>query len=156
MEQITAVESIAGVIQLAVAPVFLLAGIAGFLNVLSIRLGRIVDRTRVVEGRLSREPHAEHKPLLERETTALWRRVRLVNWAIRLCVAAALAVCLVIVSLFLGELAALNLSVLIAVLFVCAMLLLILGLILFMFEVTISTRRMREGLNLVIQEQGNE
>ena len=44
----SAVENIAVVIQLAVAPVFLLAGIAGMLNVLSVRLGRVVDRARVV------------------------------------------------------------------------------------------------------------
>ena len=41
-----AVETIAGVIQLSVAPVFLLAGIAGMLNVLSVRLGRVVDRAQ--------------------------------------------------------------------------------------------------------------
>ena len=52
MEPISSVETIATVIQLAVAPVFLLAGIAGLLNVLSIRLGRVVDRVRVVETRL--------------------------------------------------------------------------------------------------------
>ena len=39
------IQSIASVIQLAVAPVFLLAGIAGLLGVLSTRLGRIIDRT---------------------------------------------------------------------------------------------------------------
>lgn len=44
MDQLTSIETIATVIQLAVAPVFLLAGIAGLLNVLSIRLGRVVDR----------------------------------------------------------------------------------------------------------------
>ena len=156
MESIAAIEAVAGIIQVAVAPVFLLAGIAGFLNVISIRLGRIVDRTRVVESRISREPHPEHRSLLERETTGLWRRVRLVNWAIRLCVASALAVCLVIMSLFLAEMSGLNLSALIATLFIGAMLLLISGLILFMVEVTISTSRMREGLSLVMQEQHDE
>lgn len=152
MEPITAVENIAGVIQLAVAPVFLLAGISGFLNVLSHRLGRIVDRTRVVEGRALNDRHAHQREQLEMESTALWRRVRLINWAIRLCVAAALMVCGVIVSLFFGELAMLNLSLTVTVLFVSAMLLLIAGLIMFMLEVTISTRRMRAGIRLVPQD----
>ena len=51
-----AVENIAVVIQLSVTPVFLLAGIAGMLNVLSIRLGRVIDRARIVEARLMSEP----------------------------------------------------------------------------------------------------
>ena len=41
-------SDLAQIISLAVAPVFLLAGIAGFLNVMSGRLGRIIDRARVV------------------------------------------------------------------------------------------------------------
>jgi Protein of unknown function (DUF2721). len=47
------VSDIAHVIQLSVAPVFLLAGISGFLSVLSIRLSRIVDRARLLEDRLA-------------------------------------------------------------------------------------------------------
>jgi len=43
------IHAIAEVIQLAVAPVFLLTGIAGFLSVLSHQLSRVVDRTRVVK-----------------------------------------------------------------------------------------------------------
>jgi len=74
-----AVENIAVVIQLSVAPVFLLAGIAGMLNVLSIRLGRIVDRARIVEARLMAEPQSGHTSTLQEETTGLWKRIRLVN-----------------------------------------------------------------------------
>ena len=46
--QAAPVIEISQVITLAVAPVFLLAGIAGFLTVLSHRLSRVVDRTRQV------------------------------------------------------------------------------------------------------------
>jgi hypothetical protein len=54
MEELTGIEALSSVIQLAVAPVFLLAGIAGLLNVLSVRLDRAVDRVRVVETALAR------------------------------------------------------------------------------------------------------
>jgi len=67
-----------------------------------------------------------------------------------------LLVCCVIVSLFLGELATLNLSVIIASLFVFAMCLLIVGLILFLFEVSISTRRIREGMSEIIQDESTQ
>ena len=46
------IEAVAEVIQLAVAPVFLLAGIAGLLGVFSTRLARIIDRARVIERRI--------------------------------------------------------------------------------------------------------
>jgi len=74
-----AVETIAGVIQLSVAPVFLLAGIAGMLNVLSVRLGRVVDRARVVEPRLVTETHTGHLATLQAEAAGLCKRIRLVN-----------------------------------------------------------------------------
>lgn len=156
MDTLNAVESIAGVIQLAVAPVFLLAGIAGMLNVLSIRLGRIVDRARVVESRLVIERNPARRDILQSETEALWSRIRLVNWSLRMFVSGALVVCLVIVSLFLAELIALALSAVIAALFISAMCLLITGLILFLFEVSISTRRIREGITEILQQDVEE
>ena len=153
MDQLTSIETIATVIQLAVAPVFLLAGIAGLLNVLSIRLGRVVDRVRVVETRLFKETHEDHRELLQSETNSLWNRIRLVDWSIRTFVAGALLVCLVIVALFLSELSYLNLSAAIVFLFVSAMLLVIVGLLLFLFEVSVSTNSIREGIDSMIKEE---
>jgi hypothetical protein len=116
------------------------------LNVLSIRLGRIVDRARIVEARLMAEPQSGHTSTLQEETTGLWKRIRLVNWSLRLFVCAALLVCLVIVTLFLAELARMNLSDAIAAQFICAMTLMIGGLLLFLFEVSVSTSRIRRGI----------
>ncbi|MGA0856037.1 MAG: DUF2721 domain-containing protein, partial [Burkholderiaceae bacterium] len=39
-------------IQLAVAPVFLLTGVAGMLNALGTRLARVIDRARQLQNRL--------------------------------------------------------------------------------------------------------
>ncbi len=60
---------------------------------LSIRLGRVVDRVRVVETRLFKEKHDEHRAMLQSETNSLWNRIRLVDWSIRTFVAGALIVC---------------------------------------------------------------
>ena len=46
------VASVAQVIQAAVAPVFLLAGVGTTLNVLASRIGRIIDSARAMEARL--------------------------------------------------------------------------------------------------------
>ena len=43
------VADIAELIKVAVAPVFLLTGIGSFINVLSIRIARLVDRARRLE-----------------------------------------------------------------------------------------------------------
>lgn len=156
METVNAIETMAGVIQLSVAPVFLLAGIAGMLNVLGIRLGRVVDRARVVEARLAIEKHSDHRSILQAETESLWKRIRLVNWSLRMFVSGALLVCLVIMTLFLGELTHIDLTSAIATLFIGAMCLLIFGLILFLFEVSISTRRIREGIVEVLHKDDDE
>ncbi len=46
------IANLAQVIQLAVAPVFLLAGVGTTLNALATRVGRIIDRARTMEDRL--------------------------------------------------------------------------------------------------------
>ena len=150
MEDIASIETIAGVISLAVAPVFLLAGIAGLLGVMSTRLGRITDRARVVERRIPDAVGPEQEQALNDEAASLWDRTRIINWAIRLCTLGALAVCLVIVALFVGELAAVNIAVAVAVLFVAAMLFVISGLVLFLREVGIATRNMRLGMEATL------
>jgi thiosulfate reductase cytochrome b subunit len=151
---VNSIQTIASVIQLAVAPVFLLAGIAGLLGVLSTRLGRIIDRTRVIERRVPLAKLDEQRTLLRTETTLLWRRIALINWAIRLCVSGALAVCLVIMSLFIGEFIAFNMAAAIAVLFVIAMLLIISGLVFLLREVSVATQHMREGMEVALAGGG--
>jgi hypothetical protein len=152
MEDIASIETIAGVISLAVAPVFLLAGIAGLLSVMSTRLGRITDRARVIEGRIPGAPDPEQAKVLYEEAASLWKRTRLINWAIRLCTLGALVVCLVIMTLFVGQLARFDIAIAVAVLFVAAMLFIISGLVLFVREVGIATRRMRLGVEAALSD----
>ena len=153
MEQIASAEALARVIQLAVAPVFLLAGIAGLLGVLSTRLGRIIDRARVVERRIPRAKRDDQRQLLHAETSSLWRRIDLINWAIRLCVTGALLICLVIVALFVGDLLpGYNISILVAALFVLAMIMIISGLVFLLREIHVATRQMRQGIEIALDD----
>lgn len=150
MDDIASIETISGVISLAVAPVFLLAGIAGLLGVMSTRLGRITDRARVIEGRIPAATGPEQEKILYEEAASLWKRTHLINWAIRLCTLGALTVCLVIMTLFVGELTRFDIAIAVAVLFVAAMLFIISGLVLFAREVGIATRRMRLGVEAAL------
>jgi hypothetical protein len=151
-EPMNSIETVAGVIELAVAPVFLLAGIAGLLGVLSTRLARIIDRARVTERRIPQAKSDAQRTLLHREAKVLWRRIALINWAIRLCIAGALAICLVIVALFVGAFVAINIAVAVAVLFVAAMVLIVAGLMYLLTEVGLSTRHMRAGMELALED----
>lgn len=152
MEHNASIDAIAQVIQLAVAPVFLLTGIAGILSVLSTRLGRITDRARLLERRMAQARTDEQRNVLNRETILLWRRIRMVNWAIRLSVGAALMICLVVGALFVGDYAVFDIGLFIAMLFVSAMVLMVAGLLLLLVEVSVSTRNMRLGLEHLLEE----
>ena len=146
------IHEIAQVIQLAVAPVFLLTGIAGFLSVLSHRLSRVVDRTRNVDRSIHEAVLADHQELLRMEAKVLGQRTQIINWAIRLSVGSALIICVVVMCLFIGDVALFKLGTFIAYLFVAAMILVILSLLLLLFEVSISTRNLQHGIEHLLVE----
>ena len=138
----TPISAIAHVIQLAIAPVFLISGMATLLSVLANRLGRIVDRARVLEAQLDTLDEAK-QPRAWEELMRLSTRARLVNFAITFATVCALLTCVTIQTLFLGTFLRINLSKLITVLFIAAMVSLLLGLIAFLREVITATRALR-------------
>lgn len=140
----TQIAAIAHTIQVAVAPVFLLTGVGAMLGVLSNRLARIVDRARTLEGELARAS-AARLPGLHMALGRQAQRARLTHWAIVLCIGCALLVSSVIVALFVGAFSRWDVSVLIAGLFVVAILSLISGLLCFLREVQLATRYLRIG-----------
>ncbi len=142
MNQITSVSAVAHIIQLAVAPVFLLAGIGSILNVLTARLGRVIDRARGLEAQLAETPSAQRAPMLAM-LHALDRRMAVAHWAISCCTASALFVCLVVAVLFLGDMTDRGSARLVAGMFIAAMALIVAGLSLFLIEVNIATRSVR-------------
>ncbi len=137
-----AIDAIAHNIQLAVAPVFLLTGIASILNVLTNRLGRVIDRARKLEGEIAGYDAAARTRALS-ELVFLGRRMAAAHWAIGLCTLSALMVCVVVAILFVGDVIPMKASAAVAPLFVLVMLLLIGGLVVFLYEVQIATRSVR-------------
>lgn len=147
-----AVTTIAQTIQLSVSPVFLLAGIGAVLNVISGRLGRVVDRARALEKLHPQSSGPEHDRHV-RELRLLDRRMSVVNSALFLCVSSAVAICAVVALLFVAELSNLHIGRLVAVIFILAMGLLTSGLILFMVEVHLSLQATRVRVELLEREQ---
>ncbi len=133
----THIGDIAHVIQLAVAPVFLLTAIAALITTLNGRLGRIVDRMRVVLDLTESLPE-NRSPEVKDELRRLSRRIRIMYFAIFSAVAAGLMVCLVVGGGFVGALLAIDLAKAIAVVFILAMCALIICLSLFLREIYLA------------------
>lgn len=140
----THLTGIADTIRLAVAPVFLLTGVAAVLGVLTNRLARIVDRARADEQSLETASEPDRARLYA-ELEVLSRRSRVVNLAISLTTLCALLVCSVIVLLFLGALLVIDVSAAVAILFIGAMVTFIAALLAFLREVYLATASLRFG-----------
>ena len=144
MQVDTHITDIAHIIQLAVAPVFLLSGVGVTLTVLTNRLSRIVDRARVLEERLAAAGKSA-KDSLHADLHTLARRARFINWAITLTTSCGLLVCLVIVALFVGYFLSVDLSQTIAMLFIVAMLAFVVAFVSFLREIFLATTSLRIG-----------
>jgi hypothetical protein len=135
---------VAHAIQLAVAPVFLLSGIGAMLVVMTNRLGRIIDRARVIEQRLenaSRDSVAGYNL----DLAVLSKRAKLISRAITLCTTTALLICIVIAVLFLNAFLRLDAAIPVSFLFITAMLTFFLGLVCFQREIYLATVNLRIG-----------
>lgn len=140
------VVSISHLIQLSVAPVFLLTGVGSILGVLAGRVGRIVDRARKLENELPQTPTPKHAEI-HVELRRLSRRAHLTYWAIALCTVCALLVCTMIALLFIGDFVTTSMAQIVALLFITAMLSLISGLLFFLREVYLAIRYLRLELD---------
>lgn len=139
------VESLARAIQLSVSPVFLLAGISGLLGVLTTRLSRVIDRLQVhrrERAALARDLGVapELPQPVQAELTLQRRRLRLAIRAITLATLSFLSVATLIMLLFVGVVARLNVSPLVAVLFMVAMGLLMAAVSVLVLEIRLGSR----------------
>jgi Protein of unknown function (DUF2721) len=145
VDQETGIAGIAHVIQLSVAPVFLLSGVSAMLGVLSARLGRIIDRARTLEVRAQNEADRAAQARQHAQLDILARRARLISHAIALCTICALLICTVVISLFVGAFFSTDVSREIGVVFIAALTALGGGLVAFLREVFVATRNLRIG-----------
>jgi hypothetical protein len=133
---------IAHAIQLALAPVFLLTGIAGLLNVMASRLARIIDRGRSLTEKTLPQ-HLQDPDALHKELNRLERRRHYASSAITACTCSALLVCMVVAVIFLQVLLQVELKWVISALFTASTITLIVGLGYFLREVHLATRTVR-------------
>ena len=133
---------IAQTIQLALAPVFVLVAIGNIMNLLSTRLGRVVDRSRTLQERHGKTEGVEHD-MVVREIRVIDRRIKLVGQALRLLVASGLSTGVTVAVLFLEELVGANLQRLAAATFLLAVGLMMWALVLFLRETQTASAALR-------------
>jgi small-conductance mechanosensitive channel len=132
------------VIQLTLAPVFLLTAIGTIINALMGRLARAVDRRRFLEEQAP-DYAEERRDAAHLELLLLNKRISLVLWSVALAVLAALLVCLLVGTAFAGAFIAIDLSRPVAILFIGAVGALTGCLLLFLHEIAISALSTRKS-----------
>ncbi len=143
---------IAQTIQLALAPVFVLVAIGNILNLLSTRLGRIVDRSRHLITRYADTQGADHDEVV-RQIRSLDYRITLIGNAIFTLVVSALTIGLVVALLFVEELFGLDLQKVAAGAFIFAIGLLMWALTLFVRETRAASASLRIPENFMEWER---
>jgi hypothetical protein len=133
---------IAQTIQLALAPVFVLVAMGNILNILSSRLGRVVDRARALQDVHMATEGMEHD-LVVAEIRMIDQRIVLITRAVRLMVLTGLTIGATVALLFLEQLAGVDLQLVAGAMFLLAVLLLMAGLVLFLRETQIAAQQLR-------------
>ena len=133
---------IAQTIQLALAPVFVLVAIGNILNLLSSRLGRVVDRSRHLQGLHLATEGREHDMVVA-EIRMIDKRIGLITRAVSMLVTSGLAIGITVFVLFAQQLLGSDLQLVAALTFVVAISLLMWALVLFMRETRISAQQLR-------------
>lgn len=133
---------IAQTIQLALAPVFVLVAMGNILNLLSSRLGRVVDRARSLQDRHVSTEGQDHDEVVA-EIRMIDKRITLITRAMRIMVISGLMVGLTVAVLFLEELVQLDLQRVAAATFLAAIALLMWALVLFLRETQVSAQQLR-------------
>lgn len=133
---------IAQTIQLALAPVFVLVAIGSIMNILSQRLGRVVDRARALQEQHGDTEGMEHDAIV-REIRMADQRLALLNRAFLLLVISGLSIGLTVVLLFMAEFFHFGLQSVAAGFFIFAIALLMVALLLFLKETRAATEALR-------------
>jgi hypothetical protein len=135
-------QSAVEIIQLALAPIFLIVGIGNLVNVATGRVSRIIDRARWF-GNLAREEPERINEKAILEIKALNKRMRLANWSINFLIASAVVTCFTVMLVMINGLISTNLDITIIITFMMCMIFLTGGLIAFFLEVSLATATLK-------------
>lgn len=145
---------IAQTIQLSLAPVFVLVAIGNIMNILTTRLGRVVDRSRHLQ-KLHGETSARDHDVVVIEIRHVDRRIHLIGRALLLLVLSGLAIGITVGGLFIGEMAGLELRTMTGITFFIAIALLMTALVYLLLETRIVAQSLRMPQELLELERND-
>jgi hypothetical protein len=125
------------ILQMAIGPVILISGVGLLLLSMTNRLGRVIDRSRLLAEARRRAEATEH-PRLSSQLEILSRRAGLIRLAIILAILSVLLAGILIIALFLAALFGLEIGAILILLFVGCMGSLIGSLVVFIGDINLS------------------
>jgi hypothetical protein len=134
------------ILQTAIGPVILISGIGMLLLTMTNRLGRLIDRARMLSGELKRHPDAQAP--ISSQLKILEYRAVLVKRAITLSAVGVLLAAILIIVIFFTALFRLEDAWLIGILFIGCMFCLIGSIVAFIRDVNQSLVALRMELDL--------
>lgn len=139
---------IATTIQAALTPVFMLVAIGNIMNLLSTRLGRIVDRSRHLTERHVETSGEEHDAVVV-EMRVIARRIAIISKAILGLVMSGISIGATVAILFAGEMAHIDLHRFAAAAFMLAVALMMYGLVQFLRETRLASTHLKVPKSLL-------
>jgi hypothetical protein len=122
------------VLQMAVGPVILISGVGLLLLSMTNRLGRAVDRARLLVEQLRRATSGD-QPRLSAQLHKIFQRAKIIRVSIAMSALSVLFAAILIITLFLSALFQLETGLLIALLFIGCLLALIASLAAFLLDI---------------------
>ena len=135
--ELPSVAQLIPVLQTAIGPVILISGIGLLLLTMTNRLGRAIDRARILVGSLPNTAEVKEEKIVA-QLRILWGRARMIRLAIALASVSALVAAILVIVLFCTALWQIESAWIIVVLFMVCMVSLIGSLVIFIRDINQS------------------
>jgi len=153
--EVLATSSLLPVIQLAITPVILISGMGALMITLTNRMGRIVDRTRILAGQVGQARDADRRHF-ENQLEIMWQRAQLIRQAVNFNGLSMLVGCLLVVAIFGGAMLGRDFGLVLLVLFAGSIFLLIASLAAFLRDIHVSLHALQLEVERVRRPETNQ
>jgi len=139
---VTSLEQIIPELRDAIGPVILISGVGLLLLTMTNRLGRAIDRARLLKAELSKRTEAEREHL-QAQVAIIYRRAKMIRLSITLAAMSALLAAALVVTLFLTALLRWENGWLASIIFIGCMVSLIASLVAFIRDINLSLHALK-------------
>ena len=138
----TSLEQIIPELRDAIGPVILISGVGLLLLTMTNRLGRAIDRARLLKAELSKRTEAEREQV-QAQVAIIYRRAKMIRFSITLAALSALLAAGLVVTLFVTALLQWQNGWPVSLIFIGCMVSLIASLVTFIRDINLSLRALK-------------